>query len=384
MDRKALMVATVASTIGQFNMNNIKILQNMGFEVHVACDFEDQSVWTRERVDTFLEEMKCLGVSYYQIDFSRNPISVKKHLTAYKQLKKIFADNQYEFVHCHTPVASAICRMVAHKMNTKCIYTAHGFHFYKGAPLKNWLIFYPIEKVLSRWTDVLITINREDYRRAEKQFHAKHTEYVPGVGIDIKKINSEKTGREDIRRSLGVSENDIVLLSVGELSPRKNHEVIIRAIQKIDNRNIKYFICGQGNLEEKLKILVHELGLDRQVQLLGFRTDVYELYHAADLFVFPSFQEGLPVALMEAMACDLPCVVSNIRGNNDLIEDGINGYLCPPDDVAEFVTGIEKLINNGQLRKQFSQENRKKIKDYDIRIIDESMRKIYSYERTIS
>lgn len=377
MSEKVLMAATVAPTIGQFNMDNIKILQGLGYEVHVACDFQDRSVWTTSRMEDFQKELSTLGVKYFQVDFSRSPLDMKRHVKAYRQLKAMMCQNAYAFVHCHTPVASAICRVAAHKTKTTCIYTAHGFHFYKGAPLKNWMIFYPVEWFLSRWTDILITINREDYVRADKHFKAGHVEYVPGVGVDLEKINSVTGNRKELRGALGISEEDVLLLSVGELSHRKNHETVIRSLKEINDPHIRYFICGQGSMEENLRRLVHELGLDNQVQLLGFRTDVYELYHGADLFVFPSYQEGLPVALMEAMACGLPCVASSIRGNIDLIEDGKGGCLCRPDDVAGFAEKIIQLLADSKMQRQCGEKNKKTIEAFDIAIINEKMTEIY-------
>ena len=169
--KKVLMLATVPSMIGQFNMNNIQILQELDYEVHVACDFKDRSVWTDERVEKFIVQLEEQNVKKIQVDFSRSPLKLWKHKKSYAQLKKLFEDNEYAFIHCHTPIASVICRLVSHKMKVKCIYTAHGFHFFKGAPLKNWVIYYPIEKFLSRWTDIIITINKEDYQRAKEKFY---------------------------------------------------------------------------------------------------------------------------------------------------------------------------------------------------------------------
>ncbi|MGN0416182.1 MAG: glycosyltransferase, partial [Agathobacter sp.] len=245
----------------------------------------------------------------------------------------------------------------------------------------NWLIFYPIEKICSYWTDVLITINKEDYAFAMKHMKAGRVEYISGVGIDVEEIYGARQNMEETKKLLGVSDRDIVLFSVGELSHRKNHEVIIHALKESNNPNIQYFICGQGELEKYLKDTIDNLELGKQVHLLGYRTDVYELYHAADIFVFPSYQEGLPVALMEAMASGLPVVVSRIRGNVDLIEEGKGGYLCEPDDVAGFISGIGDLVGDEESRIRFGEENRKKIAGFDVSIINDKMKKIYELVR---
>lgn len=375
--KKVLMAATVPSMIGQFNMDNLRILQDMGYEVHVACDFTDRSVWTTARVQRFIDQLDQMKIHHYQIDFARTPLKLKKHLVSYIQLKKLFRENHYAFVHCHTPVASVICRIVAHQKRTKCIYTAHGFHFYNGAPWKNWLIFYPIEKFLSKWTDVLITINREDYLRATTKFHAKNVQYIPGVGIDMNRFVCDPAIANAKRTELGLSDEDIMLVSVGELSSRKNHESVIRAIKMLDYSNIKYFICGKGELEEHLRNLIHELDLTQNVILLGYRNDIKELCHAGDLFVFPSHQEGLPVALMEAIACKMPVICSKIRGNTDLVQD----YMFDSHSVENQAILLKKITKSRtELHKQMQKSveaNYEHLKAFDLSCVSGMMRKLY-------
>ena len=325
--KNVLMVASVPAMIGNFNMNNIAILQKMGYEVCIGCNFNDTSVWPQERTNAFIEQLKELDIECHQIDFSRKP-NFRGMIRAFKQLERLVLKKEISFVHCHTPLASAITRMVCHKYHIKVIYTAHGFHFYEGAPFLNWLLYYPVEKMLSRWTDVLITINREDYSRAKSKFHAINTEYVPGVGVDTKKYvpMPPDCGKiiEEKRREIGVPLSAKMLLSVGELSARKNHRIVIEMLQKAPE-NYWYVIVGKGELKDSL------LSLDKtgRVKLLGYRSDIRELLYAADLFVFPSVQEGLPVALMEAMACGKVCCASRIRGNVDLIHDLLFDYLKP-------------------------------------------------------
>ena len=216
--KRMLMLASVASMIDQFNMPNIELLQEMGYEVHVACNFEKGSTCTDEKVLELKKKLKQLHVRFFQIDFERNVMKLNQDLKAYKQVLKLARKYHYTFIHCHSPIGGVVGRLVGHKTNTKVIYTAHGFHFYEGAPLLNWLIYYPIEKLLSRFTDVLITINQEDYHRAKSKFHAKRVEYVPGVGIDIKRFQNVKVDILQKRKELGIRSKDIVLLSVGELN----------------------------------------------------------------------------------------------------------------------------------------------------------------------
>ena len=262
-------------------------------------------------------------------------------------------------------------------MSNPFFYTAHGFHFFKGAPILNWLIYYPVEKWLARYTDTLITINKEDYERAKSKFKAKRVEYVPGVGIDLKKFNTVKVDRDLKRSQLGLPKEAFVVLSVGELNKNKNHEVIIRAIAKIDNPDIHYIVCGEGPLKGYLIDLSEDLGIKNRVHLLGIRKDIAEICKVSDLFTFPSYREGLSVALMEAMANGLPVVCSNVRGNSDLIEDGKGGYLIEPVDVEGFAKYIKGLIEDSRLKSEFGDFNHKKIENYSIENVLKEMEEIY-------
>ncbi|MBU5485769.1 glycosyltransferase family 4 protein [Clostridium sp. MSJ-11] len=377
-NKKALVVTTVASTIDQFCMSDISIL-NKSYSVQVAANFTIGNNTSNERIKEFKKELKEKNIIINEINFNRNPFS-KDNLLAYKEIKKLINDNSFDLIHCHTPVAAMLVRLAAKKARrkgTKVIYTAHGFHFLKGAPIKNWMLFYPIERWLSRYTDVLITINKEDYNRVKKSFKVGRVEYIPGVGIDIKKFSEVVIDKEAKRKELGVPENAFLVLSVGELNKNKNHETVVKTIAKLNNPNVYYVICGQGVLDGYLKNLIKGLGLEKQVKLLGYRRDIAEISKAADVFVFPSFREGLSVALMEAMALGLPIICSKIRGNVDLIEDGKGGYLVEADDVQGFVKYIDKLISDNQLRSELAINNFKQIENYSIDNVISDMEKIY-------
>lgn len=371
--KKVLFVATVVKThIMEFHIPYLKMFKEMGWETAVAArnDYENPDDCVIPYCDT-----------YYNIPFERNPLK-SGNLKAYKELKHIIDEGEYDIIHCHTPVGAMLTRLAAkqaRKQGTKVFYTAHGFHFYKGAPAINWILYYPVEKWLSRYTDVLITINKEDYERA-KTFKAGKVCYVPGVGIDLKKFNVGYVNKEQKRKEIGVSADDFVLLSVGELIPRKNHEVVIRALsvlKQLDKLNhIEYVICGRGAYETDLKKLAEGLDVADHVHFLGYRNDISEICNCADLFVFMSHQEGLPVALMEAMACGLPAVCSNIRGNTDLIEDGVTGLLANniPEEVAE---SISEMKSDTALRNRVASAALQKIKQFDLSSVEDEMSKIY-------
>lgn len=381
MKEKVLILASVASMIDQFNIPNIKLLQDMGYEVHVACNFENGNTCSFEKVQKLKEHLNKLDVKYYQINFERNILKITNNLKAYKEVKNILLENKYKFLHCHSPIGGVVGRIAGHKTQTKVIYTAHGFHFFKGAPFINWILYYPIEKYLSKYTDILITINQEDYKRAQT-FYAKKVEYIPGVGLDTEKIRNIVVDKKKKREELGLIEENIVLLSVGELNKNKNHSIVIKALAKLDNTNVHYLICGQGKLKEELLDLIKKLNLERNVKLLGFRKDVYELCKISDIFIFPSKREGLSVALMEAICCNLPIICSNIRGNIDLIENRKNGFLIE-NNIEEYTKRINFLIKNKEFYKKLKRFNNDIIKNIKISSIENKMRKIYEKD-TIS
>lgn len=330
MNKNILFIATIPGFLNAFMHNNFKILNNLGYEIHVATNLNVES---KRKFPPYIIK--------HHIDIRRTPFSIKNY-NAYKQLIKLVKENDIDIIDCHTPVGGVLGRLTTHKTKRYCIYTAHGFHFFKGAPIQNWLIFYPIEKWLSKYTDILITINKEDYQRAKSKFHMKQLEYIPGVGIDVEKFQLKDFDRDGYRKQLGYTKDDFVIISVGDLSKRKNHEVVLRAIAKLNNPNIKYMIVGQGNLKEYLINLSKELHIENQFQLLGFRKDIPELLNSSDLFCFPSLQEGLPVALMEALASGMPCIASDIRGNNDLINE--KKYLFEIN-VEEIKTKIADILS---------------------------------------
>ena len=374
---KVLYVATVVKThIMEFHIPYLKMLKEMGWETAVAAknDYDNPNDCTIPYCD-----------KYYDIPFERNPFKIH-NFKAYKMLKRIVDDGDYDIIHCHTPVGAMIARLAAQdarKNGSKVIYTAHGFHFYTGAPLINWIAYYPVEKWLASKTDVLITINKEDYERAKRKLKAGRVEYVPGVGIDTKKFSREIGDRDKKRAELGLQESDFAMLSVGELIPRKNHTLILDALAVLKKReqieHIQYLICGRGALGTELKEKAENLGLSDHVKFLGYRTDVSEICTASDLFVFPSLQEGLPVALMEAMSAGLPVICSNIRGNTDLIEDGKNGIAITndPDIIADTIITLQK---DNLLRDKYGYAALSTIKHYDLSIITMQMRDIYSDE----
>jgi glycosyltransferase involved in cell wall biosynthesis len=377
---KVLIVTSVASMVDQFLLPSMLLLQDMGYKVDVACNFEKGNTCNAERVEELKKKLDDCGISFYQIDFARNVFQLAQNKLAYGQLRSVITANDYKLIHCHSPIGGLLGRLAARrarKKGTRVFYSAHGFHFYKGAPLKNWLFYYPVEKVCSYFTDVLITINQEDYALAKKKMKAKKVEYVPGVGIDLSRFENIQIERGEKRREIRVPEDAFLLLSVGELNENKNHQIILKALAKINNPKIHYAIAGVGDKKEYLLELADELGVSGQLHLLGYRNDIPQLNAAADIFCFPSYREGLGLGAIEAMACGLPLITSNVHGINDYSIDGVTGYKSSPSDVDGFTDVITKLVSDCSLRMKMGQENIKLAKKYSVIHICSLMRNVY-------
>jgi glycosyltransferase involved in cell wall biosynthesis len=363
--KKILIVSTVSRQFYLFEQGNIEVLKSLGYEIHGAANFDDAN----ERLDE-------LDIIRHHFDIQRSPFSLK-NIKAFRQLKKIMQSENFCAVHCHSPMGGVLARLAAKSSGIyPVIYTAHGFHFYRGAPCKNWLIYYNIEKYLSKYTDILVTINKEDYARA-KDFYSKKVVFVPGVGIDLSRFENIKISRKEKRAELGIPDNSVVLLSIGEMNKRKNHETVLKALVQLKNKNYVYLVCGCGELESYLMNLADKFSISNKVKFLGFRNDIPEICIASDIFVFPSYQEGLPVSVMEAMSAGLPVICARIRGNTDLIQDGYGGFIHAPEDCIGFAQSIDKLIENNELRKEMGKRNKEEVKKYDKHVVKERMKEIY-------
>lgn len=377
MKKKVLFVATVVKThIMQFHIPYLKLFQEAGWETAVASrnDYEIKADCVIPYCDT-----------YFDIPFERMPWK-PKNFQAYKMLKQIIDREHYDIIHCHTPVGALIARLAAldaRKKGTRVIYTAHGFHFFTGAPLQYWLLFYPPERLLAPVTDVLITINREDFARAQKRLPAKQIAYVPGVGIDTGKFRNLTIDRDAKRRELGFGDGDFLILTVAEMTPNKNHITVLNALAALKGREeyarMHYLIVGRGEMWKSLEESAARLGIADHVHFLGYRTDAPELYRCCDLFAFMSFREGLSVALMEAMSSAMPIVCTKIRGNTDLIEDGVSGLFCEntPEALAKMLL---KVFSDPEGRRKLGQAAAEKAILFDENTIHAQMKAIYFEE----
>lgn len=369
--KKVLFSATVDSHILHFHLPYLKMFKEKGYEVHVATNTDDTIPFCDVK---------------HKVSFERSPFKIN-NLKAIKQMKKILLDNNFDIVHTHTPMGSVVTRLaykkVRNKVNTRMIYTAHGFHFYKGAPLLNWLLFYPVEKYLSKYTDTLITINKEDYEFAKKKFKkCRSVEYVPGVGIDEDKFNFTMTKSEklELRKSLGLKENDFVLIYPAEISKRKRHIWLINTISPLlrENRHIHLLLPGSDSLNGKAHALTKKMGLTDQIHFLGYRKDIPKLLKVSDISLSAASQEGLPVNIMEAMYVGIPIVATDCRGNRDLVKNGENGYLIGLNDCYCFCNMIKRISKDNKLYLKLKKGSKNYILQYLLTQILSEMDSIYN------
>ena len=369
--KKVLFTATVDSHILQFHLPFLKLFKEKGYEVHVATNGDEKIPYCDVK---------------HKVCFERSPFKLN-NLKAIGQMKKICENEKFDIIHTHTPMGSVVTRLGAiksrKKFKTRVIYTAHGLHFFKGAPLKNWLIFYPVEKFLSRFTDTLILINQEDYDLCKRKFKkCRDIQYVPGVGIDEEKFNFEMTKKEklELRKSLGLKEKDFVMIYPAELNKNKNQLMLINAMKELveEYKDIHLLLPGKDSYNGYYQKVVEELNLQNNVHFLGFRKDIPKLLKISDVAVASSRREGLPVNILEAMYVGLPIVATDCRGQRDLVKNGKNGFLIGQDNSVEFEKYVKRIYKDNKKNNEMLKYNQEIIKDFVIKSIMSEMKKIYN------
>lgn len=367
--KKVLFTATVDSHILHFHIPYLKLFKENGYEVHVATNGDEKIPYCDVK---------------HKISFERNPIKLN-NLKAIKQLKKVIDKEKFDIIHCHTPMGSVVTRLAAKKARkngTRVIYTAHGFHFYKGASLLNWLVFYPIEKILSYITDDLITINKEDYELALKKFHAKNTYYVPGVGVDKAKFDFIFTDDEKhkLRESLSLNDDDFVIIYVAELNKNKNQKLAIEAMKELTSKNnkVKLLLVGKGSYGPKYQEMVADLELQDNVIFAGYRKDVNKLLKIANLGISCSIREGLGLNIIEELCSGLAVISTRNRGHLSIYD---NEYIIDYDKKV-LSEKLEKIINasSEEYTKIYLSES-KDLQSFLFDNIKKSMCKIYGIEK---
>ena len=359
--KKILFTATITDHFYYFHLPYLEMFHNDGWEVHVASHGS--------------RELPFCDV-HHEIPIARSPFD-KSNIKAYKMLRKIILENDFDIIHCHTPMGGMLTRLAAPKSGkSEIIYTAHGFHFYKGAPALNWMIYYPIEKVMSSKTDCLITINREDYDFALKHFKHPDVKLVNGVGYNSDRYFSvSQEEKLFIRKEKGYDPDEFIIIYVAEMNGNKNQKMLIDALTLTDNTRL--IIAGADNYNGIYKKYAEEKNVEDQVDFLGHREDIDELLKMSDVCAASSIREGLPVNIMEAMACGLPVVASDNRGHRALIKDGEDGFLVPVNDYEAMAEKINLLKDDKEKYSAFSRKAAENILDFSKEVITEDMKKIY-------
>ena len=375
MQKKALILTTVSGFLHQFEMENVRILQTEGYEVHYASNFENP-VYTYEK-----DEYEMMGIITHHIPIAKSPTCLRQNIQALKMLIRLLNKEQIQLLHCHTPVGGVLGRLAGRRADheVKVIYTAHGFHFYEGASRKNWMLYYRAEKYLARFTDVLVTINQEDYENACKFSLKKGGKVyrIPGVGLDCQRFFPQPDRREEQRKKLNLPPDCFCLMTVASLDPEKNQETVLRAMDQLKDPNIRYLICGDGPERKHLERLTEELELTSSVSFLGFQEKIEELLQAADCFVFPSLREGLGMAALEALACKVPVIAADNRGTREYMRDGENGWVCQGTDADQYAQAIRRMIQQPELRTQMGACGVKTAAEFERSKTEAIMKQVY-------
>lgn len=369
--KKVLFAATVYSHLAAFHKPFIELLQRKGYEVHAAANPDHGRK----------EEIEEMGVVCWDVPFSRSPYH-SDNFKAIKELSQLFRNYYFDLIHVHTPVASFLVRYMAKKCKQGAVlYTAHGFHFYEGAPIQNWLIYYTAEKIASRWTDGLIVMNEEDYKNGKRLGFKENQSlfFMHGVGISLGQYNNGNAHDDSyVREQLDIGENDIVISYIAELNDNKNHMFLLKNWNTLlqYHPNVHCLLIGTGENEQKLKTYAKEQNL-KNIHFLGYRSDIPKILSQTDIVALLSYREGLPRCIMEAMASGKPLIVTNIRGSRDLVKHSVNGFVVNIDDDQSLIEYFAKLINNKNLRKKMGQASLKEIQPYDLKYVLSEMEKIY-------
>ena len=369
MHKTFLIVASVEAHIFGFHLPVLTYFQERGFEVHIATRFS-------KRLGFFESQ----GYICHDIPFSRSPFAFDNG-AALRALTKLFRARRFDAIHTHTPAASFLCRWAAQRTRQPYVaYTAHGLHVYRGAPISHRLLYGTAERLAARWTDTLITMNREDTDWAKENLRLKKggsTVYIPGVGIDLERYQMAGFDRAEFRKSLDVFEDAFILSFIGELNKNKNQQMLIEACERFKpSEPIRLLLVGEGPMEETYRRYVQERGLNN-IHFLGFRDDIPKILAVSDVIVLTSKREGLPRCVMEGMAAGKPILGTNIRGTRDLVIDGENGFLVEVGDVGALTEKIRELYTNAPLRLQMGERNLKRIKDFALPKVMEALDKVY-------
>ena len=373
---KRILITSTDLMMIQFLVPHVQNLAENGFQVEIACSD------VGGRMDEVREKLNGIVDKIHVVRLHRNPVN-PGNLKGYRDMCRVIGGAHYDVIWTNEPVMGVATRLAARKarkQGTKVLYMVHGFHFYKGAPLLNWMLYYPIEKFASRFCDEIVTINTEDRLMAERKMHAPKVSYIHGIGVSDEKFHPiSDAERSAVREAEGLSDDDFVVICIGELNENKNQKVLIEAAAQLKDKlpKLKVLLAGKGEKEAELRTQIRTSGLEDTVRLLGYRRDIPNLLPAADVAVSCSRREGLPLNILEAMFSGKPVVASRNRGHNDLIRGEENGILCEAQDSTAFAAAIHQLVEQPELCQRIGHNNREQAMRYSLRASRMEIRELF-------
>lgn len=369
---KLLIVTTIPATVRAFLLPYIAHFRAQGWQVDAMA----QGITDCSECTTACDRV-------WDVEWSRNPLNPRNFIDAPRQIQQVLAQQNYDFVHVHTPVAAFVTRYTINRWQNstkpKVIYTAHGFHFYRGGSSVKNTIFLTLEKLAGRWTDYLIVINRED-EQAAKQYQivpAAKIRYMPGIGVDTKYYSPQAVAHTDVmqlREELGLTPENPLFLSIAEFIPRKRHCDLLQAFALL-KPHAHLALAGTGVLQPQMQSLATELGIAERVHFLGLQRDIPVLIRASVATVLVSAQEGLPRSVMESLSLEVPVIGTQIRGIQDLLTSEL---LVPLGDITEIARVMNWVLEHPQAAQNLGKKGRDRMTNYDLRQIIAMHEKLYA------
>lgn len=370
------MLAPMGSVHRRFNKANIDALHALGYEVELCANFENGE-GPEMHNQKYVGECAINGIKAHSIPFARH--SLTSNLKCLPLLTGLLKREQYDIVHAHTETGGLLLKLARGvKGKSKFFYTPHGMSFWKGSGLKSQLVYKPLERWICSAMDMNLGINMEEVEYLMR-WNKLTACYVHGIGLNVARMQSPARSKEYVRKEFDLSESDKLVISIGELDDNKNHITVIRALAKLGRKDFKYVVCGVGPNKDMLLAESVSLGLKENTILAGYRSDISDILNAADIFVFPSYHEGMPVSALEAMACGLPVICSEIRGNVDIVRDGDNGFLFEPSNIDTLSQKLVYLMDDVSTRETMGAKNKELVKAFSLEAVTEELRKIYSH-----
>ena len=358
---KLLIITTVPSTIRAFLLPFARHYRSLGWHVDCAANGVLK-----------MPELQSEFYACYELPLTRNPAAIGVLIAAPSAIRALVQSGAYDIVHVHTPIAAFLVRFALKDVSKKpkVVYTAHGFHFHQYGKVLTNFIFKSLEKLAASWCDALVLINQEDYQAAKQASFATRIEYMAGIGIDTQlwqasTISDQQT--QELRQSLALATEDVLFLMVAEFNVGKRHADALQALAQTP-AYVHLAFAGIGVLQEKIKLLAKQLGVESRVHFLGFRRDMPLLMCTSRAVILPSEREGLPRSLLEAMSLSVPIIGANIRGVAELTSDGC-GLSHAVGNVQQLAAAIQILAESSDLAQQMGQKARAKVLAFDIQDI---------------